>query len=236
MEEDHGSVDEVGRCVFIAPAKDMDAELTVRRSRFIASLRTALDADSAALQLKTFPLLYPKANHHCWAYRVGLTSPQEHCSDDGEPGGTAGRPILGAIKRHLLDNTLLVVTRYFGGVKLGVRGLIEAYGEAAELAIAVAGTVEMELNKELVLTCGYDYAKTLSATLKKWGFSEKRQSAVYGEKVETTLEVPLSISGAIAPQLEEMQARGFLSRLAWGDEVLVRPRWAEQSGMPGAQS
>lgn len=226
MEEDYGGVDEVGRCVFTAPAKDTDVELTVRRSRFIASLRTALDADSAGAQLKTFPMLYPKANHHCWAYRVGLAAPQEHCSDDGEPGGTAGRPIIGAIKRHSLDNTLLVVTRYFGGVKLGVRGLIEAYGEAAELAITDAGTIEMELNKGLVLTCGYDYAKTLSATLKKWGFTEARQSVVYGEQVEITLEVPLSISGAIAPQLEEMLAREFLSKLIWGGAVLVRPRWS----------
>lgn len=234
MEEDNGSVAEVGRCVFIAPARDTDVELTVRRSRFIASLRTALDADSAGLLLKTFPLLYPKANHHCWAYRVGLATPQEHCSDDGEPGGTAGRPILGAIKRHSLDNTLLVVTRYFGGVKLGVRGLIEAYGEAAELAIADAGTVEMELHNELVLTCGYDYAKTLSAALKKWGFTEKRQSVAYGERVETTLEVPCSISDAIEPRLEELLARGFLSGLVWGDDVLVRPRWAEHSDMPGA--
>lgn len=225
MEEDSGGVDEVGRCVFTAPAKDADVELVVRRSRFIASLRTALDAESAGTLLKTFPLLYPNANHHCWAYRVGLATQLEHCSDDGEPGGTAGRPILGAIKRHSLDNTLLVVTRYFGGVKLGVRGLIEAYGEAAELAIADAGTIEMELNKALVLTCGYDYAKTLSAMLKKWGFTEERQSVVYGEHVEATLEVPLSISGAIAPQLEEMLARGFLLKQVWGNEILVRPRW-----------
>lgn len=216
---------EVGGCVFTAPAKEVDAELVVRRSRFIASVRVALDAESAGSLLKTFPTLYPKANHHCWAYRVGLGAAQEHCSDDGEPGGTAGRPILGTIKRHSLDNTLLVVTRYFGGVKLGVRGLIEAYGEAAELAISTAGTVEMELNKRLELACGYDYAKTLSATLKKWGFTEERQAVSYGENVETALEVPCSLCGEITPALEEMLVRGFLSKLVWDEEILVRQRW-----------
>lgn len=217
---------EISRCVFKAPRKETDTELVVRRSRFIASLRVALDTESANTLLKTFPALYPKANHHCWAYRVGIEAAHEHCSDDGEPGGTAGRPILGAIKRHSLDNTLLVVTRYFGGVKLGVRGLIEAYGEAAELAIRAAGTVEMELNKRLELTCGYDYAKTLAATLKKWGFSEERQIVDYGENVETTLEVPCSMCANIAPRLEEMLARGFLSKLAWDEKILVRPRWS----------
>lgn len=225
MEEDNCGVGELGDCVFAAPAKETDVELVVRRSRFIASLRTALDVETFGALLKTFPTLYPKAHHHCWAYRIGMGVPQEHCSDDGEPGGTAGRPILGAIKRHSLNNTFLVVTRYFGGVKLGVRRLIEAYGEAAELAISNAGIVEMGLYKKLDLTCGYDYAKTLSTTLKKWGFTEERQYIEYGEQVKTTVEVPCSISGAMSPQLEEMLARGFLSRFVWDESFLVRPKW-----------
>lgn len=225
MEEDNGCVGEVNACVFTAPAKETDVELVVRRSRFIASLRVTLSADGAAALLKAFPALYPKANHYCWAYRVGMGTALEHCSDDGEPGGTAGRPILGVIKRHSLDNVLLVVTRYFGGIKLGTRGLIEAYGEAAELAVRSAGTVEMELHRRLNLACGYDYAKTLSSALKKWGFTEDRQSVGYGERVETTLEVPCSMRAVISPPLEEMQARGFLYKLEWGDEILIRPKW-----------
>lgn len=215
---------EVSCPVFTAPAGEIDAELTVKRSRFIASLRIALDAQMANTLIKGFPSLYPKANHHCWAYRVGLGAAQEHCSDDGEPGGTAGRPILGVLKRHSLDNSLLVVTRYFGGVKLGVRGLIEAYGAAAELAVREAGTAEMELHNRLELACGYDYAKTLSTTLKKWGFSEERLEVKYGGQVETALNVPCSLRSEIAPPLEEMRQRGFLSRLLWGEEALVLPR------------
>lgn len=220
---------EIGGHIFIAPGEETDIELVVKRSRFIASLRLAPDMKSANATLKTFSALYPKANHHCWAYRIGIELPQEHCSDDGEPTGTAGRPILGVLKRHSLNNTLLVVTRYFGGVKLGVRGLIEAYCEAAELAAGEAGTVEMELHNRLELECDYGYVKTLSAALKKWGVTDERRQMSYGESVRATLEVPCSIRADIAPMFEEMRLRGFLTKLNWGDELLMRPKFVERA-------
>lgn len=209
---------------FIAPAKEIDVELTVKRSRFIGSVRISLDPDDASEKIKGFPEIFPKANHHCWAYRIGTENILEHCSDAGEPAGTAGRPILGMLKRHSLQNTLLVVTRYFGGIKLGVRGLIEAYGEAAELAVTEAGSVEMELNLLLDLSCGYEHSKTLSSSLKKWGFGEDRISALYGENVEMSLYVPSSLKPDIAPSLEEMFSRGMLQKLEWGNSAVPMPR------------
>lgn len=205
---------------FIAPAKEIDVELTVKRSRFIGSVRVALDPNEASEKIKCFPEIFPKANHHCWAYRIGTENILEHCSDAGEPAGTAGRPILGMLKRHSLQNTLLVVTRYFGGIKLGVRGLIEAYGEAAELAVTEAGTVEMELNLQLDLSCSYEYSKTLSSSLKKWGFGEDRVSALYGENVEMRLYVPCSSKAELVPSLEEMFLRGMLQKLEWGKNTV----------------
>ena len=205
---------------FIAPAKEINVELTVKRSRFIGSVRIALDPDEASEKLKGFAEIFPKANHHCWAYRIGTENILEHCSDAGEPAGTAGRAILGMLKRHSLQNTLLVVTRYFGGIKLGVRGLIEAYGEAAELAVTEAGTVEMELNLQLDLSCSYEYSKTLSSSLKKWGFGEDRVSALYGENVEMKLYVPCSSKPEIAPSLEEMFVRGMLQKHEWGKSAV----------------
>lgn len=209
---------------FIAPAKEIDVELTVKRSRFIGSVRISLDPDDASEKIKGFPEIFPKANHHCWAYRIGTENILEHCSDAGEPAGTAGRPILGMLKRHSLQNTLLVVTRYFGGIKLGVRGLIEAYGEAAELAVTEAGSVEMELNLLLDLSCSYEHSKTLSSSLKKWGFGEDRISALYGENVEMSLYVPSSLKPEIAPSLEEMFSRGMLQKLEWGNSAVPMPR------------
>lgn len=204
---------------------ECDAELTEKRSRFIGSVRVVLSADEATELIKKFPELYPKANHHCWAYRIGTGAALEHCSDAGEPSGTAGRPILGAIKRHELTNTLVVVTRYFGGVKLGVRGLIEAYRAAAELAIERAGAVEMEFHNALAIRCGYDYSKTLETTLRKWGFADERIKTEYGEEVTVYLEVPLSMRGAIETPLDEMRARGFLALIEWSDAPLVREKW-----------
>ena len=209
---------------FIAPAKEIDVELTVKRSRFIGSVRISLDPDDASEKIKGFPEIFPKANHHCWAYRIGTENILEHCSDAGEPAGTAGRPILGMLKRHSMQNTLLVVTRYFGGIKLGVRGLIEAYGEAAELAVTEAGSVEMELNLLLDLSCSYEHSKTLSTSLKKWGFGEDRVSALYGENVEMSLYVPSSLKPDIAPSLEEMFSRGMLQKLEWGNSAVPMPR------------
>ena len=210
---------------FCAPRRDCDAELTEKRSRFIGSVRIVLDADEAAETIKKFPELYPKANHHCWAYRIGGGAALEHCSDAGEPAGTAGRPILGTIKRHELTNTLIVVTRYFGGIKLGVRGLIEAYKAAAELAVEQAGTVEMEFHNALLLRCGYDYSKTLSTTLRKWGFPEERVGVEYGADVAMRLEVPLSMRAEIELPLAEMAQRSFLTEMKWDESPLVRARW-----------
>ena len=210
---------------FRAPRDGRDAELTEKRSRFIGSVRLALSPEAAAEEIKKISELYPKANHHCWGYAIGTNPPLEHYSDAGEPSGTAGRPILGAIKRHELTNTLVVVTRYFGGVKLGVRGLIEAYRAAAELAIERAGVVEMEFHNALTLRCGYDYAKTLETTLRKWGFSDNRVKTEYGEDVAFHLEVPLSMRASIEAPLGEMRARGFLSTLKWENAQLVREKW-----------
>lgn len=217
MEKAEGKVAEIEKSYsFIAPAKEIDVELSIKRSRFIGSVRIVLNTDQAIEKMKEFPEIFPKANHHCWAYRIGTENLIEHCSDAGEPAGTAGRPILGTLKKYSLQNTLLVVTRYFGGIKLGVRGLIEAYGEAAELAVREAGTVEMELNLQLDLYCGYEFSKTLSSVLRKWGFPEDKVTAKYGENVEMSLYVPCSVKTEIGPSLEEMLSRGLLQRLEWG--------------------
>ena len=218
-------MEENGLNTFRAPARDGDAEFTVKRSRFIGSARICLSADEAAEMIKKFPLLYPKSHQHCWAYRIGTSAPLEHSSDAGEPAGSAGRPILGAIKRHELTNTLIVVTRYFGGIKLGVRGLIDAYKKAAELAIETAGAAEKEFNNTLLLRCGYDYSKTLTTALHKWGFTESRVNVEYGADVTARLEVPLSKRAEIEAPLSEMAGRGFLTEVACGDAPLVRDKW-----------
>lgn len=212
---------------FKAPSKEIDTELTIKRSRFIGSVRSVLNAEQAQLQLKAITEKYPKATHYCWAYRFGSgNSLIEHCSDAGEPAGTAGRPILGAIKRAELENTLIIVTRYFGGVKLGVRGLIDAYGEAAQLAANACEPRTMEFCVPLMLGCSYDYSKTLLTSLDKLGFTEEKRSAAFDETVNISIDIPLYRTEEVKQILDEMAARKFLSRYEWGSENVVREQKA----------
>lgn len=209
---------------FRAPLREADAEFTEKRSRFIGSVRAVASAEAAAEIIKGFPLIYPKSNHHCWGYRIGVKDPLEHCSDAGEPTGTAGRPIVGVLKKYELTNTLLVVTRYYGGIKLGVRGLIDAYKHAAELAVEEAGAAEMEFYNDLTLHCGYDFSKTLTNTLRKWGFADDCVSWEYESDVTARLEAPVFMREEMSQTLQELRERGLLTAMQWSDTPLTRPK------------
>lgn len=114
------------------PARSGDAEITVRSSRFVARVERASSREAAMSVVARVAGLHPRARHHCWAYRAGAPGVGDGgSSDDGEPAGTAGRPILAAIQQRGMGDTVLVVSRYFGGVKLGAGGLARAYAQAA---------------------------------------------------------------------------------------------------------
>ena len=108
-----------------------EAEMEVKKSRFIGYAQHVQSWDEAKDYIEGIKNEHPKARHWCVGFRCGVNPVNERCSDDGEPTGTAGVPILGAIKGENLSDTVCVVVRYFGGVKLGAGGLIRAYGGAA---------------------------------------------------------------------------------------------------------
>ena len=120
---------------------------------FIANVSVCHDEEEARAFLMQIVSQHRDATHNCRAYV--LSSGTEYSSDDGEPSGTAGRPILNAIKHSELVNVIVVVTRYFGGVKLGVRGLIDAYGGAAAKALELAGRVERVMTRVFTVSLGY---------------------------------------------------------------------------------
>ena len=110
-----------------------DFEIKILRSRFIAHAEPCFTDEQAREIIKQVKLNHKNATHNCWGYLINNNNyKSEFSSDNGEPPGTAGRPILGAIKKSGRENIIVIVTRYFGGKKLGVRGLIEAYGAAAD--------------------------------------------------------------------------------------------------------
>ena len=188
--------------------------MTEKRSRFIAAVRVArtpLEAKEAVRQIAS---ARPDANHHCWAYRVGL-SPMEYYSDAGEPSGTAGKPILGAIQRAGTTNTVVVVTRYFGGIKLGVRGLIEAYGAAARKALEAAGSVLRVATRTVLIQVPYEEQGNLRFFLKDLGVDAESLICRYEERVIMEVPVPLSREGHARALFESLLARGQILGWEW---------------------
>lgn len=136
--------------------EDARAEIKVKGSRFIAEARRVEGVEEAEAEIAAIRKRAYTATHHCTAYRIGPTGQFFRYNDDGEPSGTAGAPILRQIDARHLTNTLVVVTRYFGGTKLGTGGLLRAYGEAAALVLDAAPVEERILRDRIRLRFGYD--------------------------------------------------------------------------------
>ena len=134
------------------------AEFKDRGSRFIAYAYPIVDVADFKEKLSALKKEHPKAVHHCFAYRLGLDGTIFRVSDDGEPSGTAGRPILGQIDSKQITNVLVVVVRYFGGTLLGVPGLIAAYKAAAALALQTTAIVQKPVLTNYRLQ--FDYTQT----------------------------------------------------------------------------
>ncbi|MBS1615059.1 MAG: YigZ family protein [Bacteroidetes bacterium] len=135
--------------------KPATAEYRDRGSRFLAFANPVQNLESIKALHKALKQEHPKANHHCLAFRLGYDGTQFRASDDGEPSGSAGRPMLGAIDRLGLTNVMLVVVRYFGGTLLGVPGLIQAYGSVAEEALRAGGLLTKWVCAVYELECSY---------------------------------------------------------------------------------
>jgi uncharacterized YigZ family protein len=132
------------------------AKHTVDGSRFLADAMPVSSREEVDAEIETVRERERTATHHCWAYRLGMEGDDFRYDDDGEPGGTAGQPILRQIDTRTLTNTLIVVTRYFGGTELGTGGLARAYGDAASAALNRASIVEKIVRTPVRLQFDYD--------------------------------------------------------------------------------
>ncbi|MBB2984061.1 MULTISPECIES: IMPACT family protein [Paraburkholderia] len=133
-------------------ANSVGAELEIRKSRFIALAIPVADREAAMAELRRLREEHPTATHVCWALLAGG---QSGMSDDGEPSGTAGRPILEVLRHHDLDGVLAAVVRYYGGVKLGAGGLVRAYTDAIAHALKDAPRVERIAQARFTVEVGY---------------------------------------------------------------------------------
>jgi uncharacterized YigZ family protein len=175
------------------------AELKIKGSRFIGRVQPVQEREQAEAALAVIRKNDYDATHHCYAYRLGIGSREiSRFSDDGEPSGSAGRPILLSLTAGDLTDVLLVVTRYFGGVKLGTGGLARAYSRAAVDVLAQAGRREVWLMEKLELLLPYElYGLAQNQTEK---YAGKIEHVDYGESV--TMHVLIRKSQVDAFQLQ----------------------------------
>jgi len=148
--------------------KEATAEFKDRGSKFIGYAIPVSSVEEFKEKLNEVKKLHPKATHHCFAYRLGLDGNVFRVSDDGEPSGSAGRPILGQIDSKELVNVLVVVVRYFGGTLLGVPGLINAYKSAAALALQTTPLVQKQVEQELVVQFDYTQLNEIMRVVKQY--------------------------------------------------------------------
>ena len=167
-------------------------EIKRKGSRFIAETGTVDSVEEAQRQLESIRKREHAATHHCYAYRVGIVD--EACSkysDDGEPGGTAGRPIYDVICGCEVTNALLVVTRYFGGTKLGTGGLARAYGDAAKEAMDRSGRKECFLTELLSVQLEFPLYDRLVKLARQ--YEARQKDAEFSERVSVRLQVRRSL-------------------------------------------
>lgn len=182
---------------YLVPSKIADAEFTERRSRFIGHIFPTDTEQEALACLKRMRETYWDATHNVYAYiiRDGAT----RFSDDGEPGGTAGMPVLQVLQREEIFNVTCVVTRYFGGILLGAGGLVRAYAHSAKLALDAAGRSIKQVWTKIYLPCPYS-----------WFERVKLEVAAFGGVIEGT-DFGADVSFDLL--LPQAQAEPFLARV-----------------------
>jgi uncharacterized YigZ family protein len=177
----------------------LTAELEIRKSRFIAHAIPVENRDAAMAELRRLRDEHPAATHVCWALLAGG---QSGMSDDGEPSGTAGRPILEVLRHHDLDGVLAAVVRYYGGVKLGAGGLVRAYTDAIATALQDAPRVERIAQATLTVEIAYPD----EARVRRWIEQENHALAdsAYGMAVRLTIRMPVTTLDAARDALRDM--------------------------------
>lgn len=190
---------------YLTLAGEGRCEIKIQRSRFIGLAAPAEDETQAREVVKTMAAQYHDSRHACFAWRLGMaTDITEIRNDDGEPAGTAGEPILVALRKSGLTQVVAVVVRYFGGVKLGTGGLQRAYGQAAEEALAQAPTREVLLGRHFQVSFPYPFQKTMGHLLKAQ--RGKVLEEQYSEQVTWQIWAPHSTWRSLETNLTEASA------------------------------
>ena len=182
-------------------AREGETEEVIRKSRFICHLRRTENEEEAFTFLDEIKKEHYKATHNCSAYLIGEQDQIQRANDDGEPSGTAGVPMLEVLKKNDLKNVTAIVTRYYGGIKLGAGGLIRAYSGAVSNALQTIGLVERKRMQELYLTVPYPLSGKVENDLRESSYILKDIS--YMEQVTFICLVPVDQKETFQQQFTE---------------------------------
>lgn len=182
---------------YLTLAADAEAIYKEKSSKFLAYAYPVEREEQIRDILETLRKRYYDATHHCYAWRLGAHGEQFRANDDGEPSGTAGKPILGQMLSAGITNVLIVVVRYFGGTKLGVSGLISAYRDSARAAIEAGTVVERTVDRTITVLFPYIAMNDVMRIIKE------EQPAIAGQSFDNLCSMQLSIRESRADALIE---------------------------------
>ncbi|MGX5172488.1 YigZ family protein [Aliikangiella sp. IMCC44653] len=196
---------------YLVPADSLEVEEVIKNSQFITRIKNVSTADDAKAFIKQLNQSYPEATHHCWAYIVG--NPQSTtligCSDDGEPSGTAGKPMLTVLQHSGLGDIVAVCTRFYGGTKLGTGGLARAYGGGVKLAIEQLKTTQKIAYEHLSFNLEYAQLKDCEHLLKDYQIDN------YQVDYATKITVQLDMASEQIAQFKLAVQNTFKGQVLW---------------------
>ena len=202
------------------PFEEARREITVVNSRFIASLAPAFSVEHARHFIRRIKAEFPDATHHVPAFIIGHgDSVTSHCSDDGEPSGTAGRPALAVLSGSGLGDVVVVVTRFFGGTKLGTGGLVRAYGDAVREVLAITRRARKLQTTTFRISAPYTWFERLRNLLVSHDASLLDQQ--FAEDVTLTARLPTDLLSGFESELSEFSSGSIFTVILSTEETIV---------------
>ncbi len=203
---------------YLVPTGYGEGEFTEKKSRFIGRLWPAATEAEALAHIQEMKKQYSDATHNCWAYL--LKDGPARFSDDGEPGGTAGLPMVQVLQREGLFDAVCVVTRYFGGILLGAGGLVRAYTKGAKIAVDAAGKSMKRIWTVLYIPCPYSFYERIRSETLSWGGVVR--DVQFGSEVELEVLLPQARTASFLARLSDLSA-GKVEALETGREYRALP-------------
>lgn len=187
--------------------KESEGQITEKRSKFLAFAHPVKSIEDVKPIVEKYRKEFYDARHVCWAYRIGSQGEDFRANDDGEPSGTAGKPILGQIKSNELTNVIVIVVRYFGGIKLGTSGLIVAYRAAAAAALNNATVVEKTIDEQISFSYEFPMMNSVMRIIKE--LEPQIVSQTYDNDCLMTLQIRKSKMEQLQQKLEKVESLRF---------------------------